>query len=86
MKQHELAVALTEPLRPKKGTLPKGTVCKSCGSDNLSRTIIPVGGPFSGHVSCNACGYSQTVMTHIAENIVSVEPLASNTNRLKRRV
>lgn len=75
MNQHELAVALTEPLRPKKGTLPKGTVCKRCGSENLSRTIIPVGGPFSGHITCGTCGHSETVMTHIAENIVSVEPL-----------
>ena len=75
MDRKKFAEVLCKPLIPRKCEMPKGTACRNCGSDNLARSVVPVGGPFSGHVWCNSCGHSETVMSHIAENIVSVQPL-----------
>jgi hypothetical protein len=65
---------LAESLMPKEVPAPNGTKCGACGSTNVVRTIIPVGGPYSGYVICNNCGERETVMSHIGRNMVGIVP------------
>lgn len=70
-----MAKALIEPLTPKWGKAPKGARCTKCGAGDLERSIIPVGGPYSGSVRCSSCGHQESVACHVGKTCFSVEPL-----------
>ena len=56
---------------------PEDTKCHGCGkSEGLKITSTILSGPFAGHLKCSLCGYGETVMSHVARNMVKVEPLS----------
>lgn len=75
-----LIKAMVAPLMPKKVPAPEGTYCLSCGSKDMTRTVIPAGGPYSGRVTCHFCGKDTTTMTYLAQRMVGVQPLDKPTS------
>ena len=64
-------------LLPTEAPVPDGATCRFCGSPNITRTIIPMGGPFSGRVTCKNCSKEESVINHVAHKTVSVSPIES---------
>jgi hypothetical protein len=71
----KLIDSLTKPLRPKERPVPEESTCTECGSKDLKATIIPAAGPFSGHITCNSCGFRESVTSHLTKKIFSVESI-----------
>jgi len=71
----ELAKSLLSPLLPRWVDPPEGSVCGSCGSKNMERSIIPAGGPWSGTVRCKDCGHSESVASYLGRTCFEVEPM-----------
>jgi hypothetical protein len=68
----KLAETLIEGLLPNWVAAPEK--CPSCGGDKLERSVIAMGGPFSGSLRC-PCGYTDTVCNHLVKTCFKVEPL-----------
>lgn len=62
-------------LLPQSGSVPEGTKCTFCGSVSVSRTFIPTGGPYSGRITCDDCGKSESVLKHVTDRAFVVEPI-----------
>jgi len=73
-----MAKSIITPLVPVKGKVPAGSKCTKCSSEDIERTIVPIGGPWSGIVTCKSCGYKESVSSHVAKSCISVEPLDIN--------
>ena len=73
--------SMVSGLLPTKAPTPDGAKCRFCGSSEINRTIIPVGGPYSGRITCSTCGKEESVISHMAYNMVSVEPVVTRYKR-----
>ena len=73
---------MAEPLLPKPCKVPELSKCTKCdaSSKHLTATVVPVGGPYSGWVSCNSCGFRESKMNHIAKSMISVTPIPDGTH------
>jgi len=54
---------------------PAGTTCSSCGSEEVDRSMSPLGSAFSGSIICKACGRRESVMVHIAKTAFPVQKM-----------
>lgn len=64
---------LIQPLIPRWESAPDN--CPECDSDNLQRSVIPIGGPYSGSIHCPDCGHRESVMNYLGRTMIKVEPL-----------
>jgi len=53
--------------------------CPMCAKATLKTQHFFLGGPYSGFVSCSACGYQDTMISHLGRKILSVEPIDPGT-------
>lgn len=77
-----IAKAMVKGLLPQKGTVPEGTKCSFCGSTLVNRTFIPTGGPYSGRITCNECGKTESVLKHVTDRAFTVEPIDERNNAI----
>lgn len=54
---------------------PEGSICTKCGSSELERMHVPLGGRYSGHVRCKSCGHLETAMSYLGKTCFKVEPM-----------
>ena len=77
MATSSLARSMVAGLLPTDTSVPDGATCRLCGSVNIRRTIIPMGGPLSGRITCNDCNMDESVINHVVHKTVSVTPVES---------
>lgn len=75
MESSDIAKKIMEALVPTWKPAPAGSKCTQCGSEDVQRSHIFMGGPFSGSVKCNACGFTESVMSHIGKTCIEVRPM-----------
>jgi hypothetical protein len=74
-RQNKIRKITFDLLIPKWTSAPDGTKCSNCSSNQVERSYVTIGGPFSGTIRCLNCKYSETVMSYIGKNMIKIEPL-----------
>ena len=76
MSDEKIAAKLSEVFKPKAQKPPTGTVCTGCSSDNITLYRAVFSGPYGGMLKCEACGLSESVISHLGKTCFIVEPLS----------